>query len=121
MVELVGDVVEVGPAERAEARAFGIFHGRAGQLNQHYQDGMEDRIGALGLVLNALVLFNTHCMDTAVSQFREDGFDVRDEDVARLFPFVRHHINMLGQYSFQLPDLPGAMRPLRDKSAPEDK
>ncbi|MCS0635991.1 transposase [Streptomyces sp. LP05-1] len=33
-----------------------IFHGRAGQLYQRYQDGMEDQIGALGLVLNAVVL-----------------------------------------------------------------
>lgn len=32
-----------------------IFHGRAGQLYQRYQEGMEDHIGALGLVLNALV------------------------------------------------------------------
>nr|WP_179084347.1 Tn3 family transposase [Streptomyces rectiverticillatus] len=29
---------------------------------------------------------------------RADGFDVRDEDVARLSPFVRHHVNMLGRY-----------------------
>lgn len=36
-----------------------IFHGRAGRLYQCYRDGMEDQIGALGLVLNALVLFNT--------------------------------------------------------------
>ncbi|WTG06059.1 transposase (plasmid) [Streptomyces sp. NBC_01590] len=64
---------------------------------------MEDQIGALGLVLNALVLFNTRYMDAAVQQLREEGFDVRDEDVARLSPFVRHHINMLGRYSFQLP------------------
>ncbi|WSZ58973.1 transposase [Streptomyces canus] len=34
-------------------------------------------------------------------------FDVRDEDVARRSPFVRQHINMLGRYSFQLPELPG--------------
>jgi hypothetical protein len=57
---------------------------------------MEDQIGALGLVLNALVLFNTRYMDAAVTQLREDGFEVRDEDVARLSPFVRHHINMPG-------------------------
>ncbi len=38
-----------------------IFHGGSGQL---YQGGMEDQIGgALGLVLNALVLFNTCSMD----------------------------------------------------------
>ncbi|MGW7817889.1 Tn3 family transposase [Streptomyces puniciscabiei] len=96
-----------------------IFHGKQGQLYQRYQDGMEDQIGALGLVLNALVLFNTRYMDAAVNQLRADGFDVRDEDVARLSPFVRHHINMLGRYSFQLPDLPGGLRPLRDSDAPE--
>ena len=56
-------------------------------------------------------------MDAAVNQLRADGFDVRDQDVARLSPFVRHHIDMLGRYSFQLPELPGGMRPLRDPDA----
>jgi hypothetical protein len=42
--------------------------------------------------------------------------------VARLSPpFVRHHINTLGRYSFQLPDLPGGLRPLRDKEAADDE
>jgi hypothetical protein len=81
---------------------------------------MEDQVGALGLVLNALVLFNTRYMDAAVTQLRADGVDVHEEDVARLSPFVRHHINMLGRYSFQLPDLPGGLRPLRDKNATDD-
>lgn len=80
---------------------------------------MEDRIGALGLVPNALVLFSTRYMDAAVKQLLMDGFDVRDEDVARLSPFVRHHLNMPGRYSFQLPDLPGGLRPLRDPDAAE--
>jgi len=39
--------------------------------------------------------------------------------VARLSPFVRHHINMLGRYSLQLPDLHG-LRPLRDKDATDE-
>nr|WSX48247.1 transposase [Streptomyces sp. NBC_00974] len=72
---------------------------------------MEDQIGAFGLVLNTLVLFNTRSMHAAITQLRADGFDVRDEDVARLSPFVRHHINMLDRYSFQLPDLPGGCGP----------
>lgn len=71
---------------------------------------MEDQIGALGLVLNAVVLFNTRYMDAAVTKLRGDGFEVREEDVARLSPFVRDHINMLGRYSFQLPELPGGRR-----------
>ncbi|WP_323181302.1 hypothetical protein [Streptomyces sp. NBC_00154] len=41
--------------------------------------------------------------------------------MARLSPFVRHHINMLGRYSFQLPDLPGGLRRLRDQDATDEK
>ncbi len=100
--------------EGRHALARKIFHGRAGQLYQHYQEGMEDQIGALGLVLNALVLFNTRYMDAALDRLRSEGFNVRDEDVARLSPFVRHHVNMLGRYSFLLPEMPGGLRPLRD-------
>ncbi|WP_408990347.1 hypothetical protein [Streptomyces shenzhenensis] len=46
---------------------------------------------------------------------------MRDEDVARLSPFVRQHINMLGRYLFKLPELPGGIRPLRDKDATDDE
>ncbi|MFF1921347.1 Tn3 family transposase [Streptomyces sp. NPDC058221] len=106
--------------EGRHALARKIFHGRSGQLYQRYQDGMEDQLGALGLVLNAVVLFNTRYMDAAVNQLRADGFDVRDEDVARLSPFVRQHINMLGRYSFKLPELPGGLRPLRGKDAADE-
>ncbi|MFF4648283.1 Tn3 family transposase [Streptomyces sp. NPDC001389] len=113
--------VQANLQEGRHALARKIFHGRAGQLYQRYQEGMEDQIGALGLVLNALVLFNTRYMDAAVTQLRADGFDVRDEDITRLSPFVRHHVNMLGRYSFQLPDLTGGLRPLRDKNAPEEQ
>lgn len=74
--------------EGGHALARKIFHGRAGQLYQHRQEGMEDQIGALGLVLNALVLFNTHYMDAALTRLRTEGFDVRDQDIARLSPFV---------------------------------
>nr|WP_285441103.1 Tn3 family transposase [Streptomyces sp. ISL-21] len=69
---------------------------------------------------DALVLFNTRYMDAAITRLRADGFEVRDEDVSRLSPFVRHHINILGRYSFQLPDLPGGLRPLRDPPAVDE-
>ena len=59
-------------------------------------------------------------MGAAVNQLRADGFEVRDEDAARLSPFVRHHINVLGRYSLQLPYLPGGMRPLRAPDAVDE-
>ena len=75
---------------------------------------------ALGLVLNAIVLFTTRYLDAAITELRAGGYEVRDEDAARRSPFVRHHINMLGRYSFLTPELAGALRPLRDPSEPED-
>ena len=41
--------VQANLQEGRHALARKIFHGRAGQLYQRYQDGMEDQIGALGL------------------------------------------------------------------------
>lgn len=38
-----------------------------------------------------------------------------------LSSFVRHHINMLGRYFFQLYELPGGLRPLRDPGVSEDE
>ena len=38
----------------------------------------------------------------------------------RLSPYMRRHLNVHGHYSFQLPDLAGARRALRDPEAGED-
>ena len=97
-----------------------VFHGKRGELRQHYREGQEDQLGALGLVLNMIVLWNSMYMEAALDQLRADGYTVKDEDVARLSPLLHEHINMLGRYSFSVPDAvaKGELRPLRD---PEDE
>jgi Tn3 transposase DDE domain len=78
-------------------------------------EGQEDQLGALGLVLNVIVLWNTIYMDAALSQLRAEGYSERDEDVVRLSPLIHEHINMLGRYSFVVPQsvVRGELRPLR--------
>jgi hypothetical protein len=41
---------------------------------------------------------------------------VLDEDVSRLSPLIRAHINFLGRYSFAVPEavIRGELRPLRN-------
>ncbi|MEV0052877.1 Tn3 family transposase [Saccharopolyspora shandongensis] len=56
-----------------------------------------------------------------MAELRAGGYEVRDEDAARLSPFVRHHVNVLGRYSFLSPDLAGGLRPLRDPSEPDEE
>jgi hypothetical protein len=74
-----------------------IFHGKRGELRQRYREGQEDQLGALGLVTNIVVLWNTIYMDAALSQLRREGYPVGDEDAARLSPLVHDHINVLGR------------------------
>ena len=47
-----------------------VFHGKRGEMRQKYREGQEDQLGALGLVLNAIVLWNTLYMDAALTQLR---------------------------------------------------
>lgn len=89
-----------------------IFHGRRGQIYQRYREGQEDQLGALGLVLNAVVLWNTRYADAALGALREDGHQVLDTDIARLSPLGDQHINMLGRYAFTTAS-PAGLRPLR--------
>ncbi len=60
-------------------------------------------------------------MNAALEKLRAQGYPVLDEDVARLSPFVREHLNVVGKYSFLLPDLGEAgFRELRDPDAEDD-
>jgi len=43
-------------------------------------------------------------MDAVLTQLRQQGYSVRDEDVARLSPLIYEHINMLGRYLFAIPE-----------------
>lgn len=62
-------------------------------------------------------------MDAALAQLRAEGYEVRDEDVARLSPLGFEHVNMLGRYAFVLPELVarGELRPLRNPASTSDE
>jgi TnpA family transposase len=129
MVGFIDDEAErrriLGQLNRHEGRhtlARVVFHAKRGELRQRYREGQEDQLGALGLVVNMIVLWNTIYMDAALAQLRAEGFPVLDGDVARLSPLGFAHVNMLGRYAFSLPEAVarGELRPLRDPSQADD-
>lgn len=85
-------------------------------MRQRYREDQEDQLGALGLVLNIIILWNTIYMEAVLHQLQGEGHIVREDDVARLSPLIHRHINMLGRYSFVVPDgvAKGELRPLRN-------
>ncbi|MFE9574366.1 Tn3 family transposase [Streptomyces sp. NPDC006692] len=111
---MIGKQLNITEARHRLARR--IFFGQRGELRRHYREGMEDQLGALGLALNAVVLWNSLCLDRAAKQLAADGFPVTDDLPARLSPLQFDHINFLGRYAFfRLQEV--GQRPLREPSA----
>ena len=54
-----------GEGRHSVARA--VFFDKRGELRRRYKEGQEDQLGALGLVVNAIVLWNTRYMDAVLS------------------------------------------------------
>jgi len=89
-----------GESRHAIARV--ICHGQRGEIRKRYREGQEDQLGALGLVTNAVVLWNTIYMQESLGQLKIQGINIKPEDESRLSSLVYGHINVLGHYSFTL-------------------
>jgi hypothetical protein len=109
-----------------------IFHGRRGELRQRYREGQEDQLGAPGLVVDAVVLWNTRHLDAALAQVRAwtppwlrsapPEVAVKPEDVERLSPLLLDHVDVPGRYEFTLKESirQGKLRPLREPDERDD-
>ncbi|EST82870.1 transposase, partial [Escherichia coli ECA-0157] len=53
-----------------------ICYGQRGEIRKRYREGQEDQLGALGLVTNAVVLWNTLYMQEALSWIRSNGEEI---------------------------------------------
>ncbi|OUC94829.1 hypothetical protein CA984_20850 [Streptosporangium minutum] len=88
-----------------------IRHGNGGKIRQAYREGREDRLAALGLVVNAVVLGNSTYLSAIVDHLRAQGWksasegaSITDEDVARLFPLGHAPLHCLGRYAVTASD-----------------
>lgn len=61
---------QLNTTEHRHRLARKLCFGYRGELRQAYQRRIEDQLGALGLVLNAVVLWNTTYLNAAVEQLR---------------------------------------------------
>jgi TnpA family transposase len=108
-------LIQLNRGEGRNRLARAVFHGQRGELRQRYRAGQEDQLGALGLVVNIIVLWNTLYLDQAIKHLRTQGHPVHDADVAHLSPLRYAHMNLVGRYSFEWDTrtTAGTFRPLR--------
>ena len=96
-----------------------IFYRHKGKIYKRYQRGLEEQLGALGLVVNAVVVWNTDYMTAILGVLEAMGHDVLEDDIARVSPLKTKHLKVLGEHRFELhPDvIDGDLRPLRDPNS----
>ena len=94
-------------------------HGRRGELTAGYREGQEEKLGALGLMLNVIAFWNATYMQAVVENLQAHGRSVNPAELARVSPLAHRHINFLGRYAFTLPEAVarGELRPLRDPNS----
>jgi TnpA family transposase len=115
-------LIQLNKGESRHSLACKVFYGQKGELRQRYREGQEEQLNALGLVVNAIILWNTIYMDRALEEMRQRGMTIRPEDVARLSPIGHEHVNVYGKYSFALAESiqQGAFLPLRELDETEE-
>lgn len=116
----IGGQLNLHEERHAVARA--LFYGKKGEVRKRYREGQEDQLGALGLVVNAICLWNTRYMNLVLESLRGEGFEIAEKNIERLSPLRHEHINLLGRYHFTLAEnvRQGEMRPLRDPQESEE-
>jgi len=81
-----------------------LMYGNRGELKQSYREGQETQLGALGLLLNIAVYWNTVYLDRALTELLATDADIDDDALSRITPMAYDHIRILGRYTFTSPD-----------------
>jgi TnpA family transposase len=116
-------LIQLNKGESRHSLARKVFYGRKGEIRQRYREGQEEQLNALGLVVNAVILWNTMYIDRALEEMRQRGMTIDPSDVARLSPIGHEHVNVYGKYSFTLAESirQGAFHPLRELDETENQ
>jgi hypothetical protein len=79
-----------------------LFFAREGVVSQQYEEGQSNQAGCLNLLTNAVIVWNTMYMQTALHALRAEGYPVREEDLRHLWPTRFAHVHRYGKYTFNI-------------------
>jgi TnpA family transposase len=82
-----------------------LLFGKHGEIEGMEDEPLDLQAACLNLVTNAIVIFNTVHMAKAIEDLRREGHDIRDNDLARVWPSRFSHINFLGKYHFNVDNI----------------
>ncbi len=77
-----------------------IMFGEYGEIPSKEDEALDQQFSCLNLVTNAVIVFNTVHIARIVEELKSEGYEVKDEDLERVWPSRHGHINFLGKYFF---------------------
>ncbi len=95
-----------GEARHALARK--VFFAELGEFVRGDYEEIMNKASCLSLLSNAVIASNIPAMGSIVDAMRNEGREVRDEDLAHVWPLLRRHITVSGSYSFGFEEPPAA-------------
>lgn len=92
-----------GEAMNGLARA--IFFGKQGELRERTMQSQLQKASALNLIINAINIWNTLYLEKAINYKESIGEYIDYNLISHISPLGWEHINMLGEYTFNLNEL----------------
>jgi len=89
-----------GEARNALARA--VFFNRLGEMRDRGFENQNHRASGLNLVVAAIILWNTVYIERALIELKNRGEPIREDLVRHLSPLGWEHINLTGDYIWNL-------------------
>jgi hypothetical protein len=83
---------------------FSLFFGEEGELRRRDYESQMERMSCLSLLINCIVTWNTHYMNSAIEQLKADGHPITDGTITHITPLMHTHINPYGIYYFNIPE-----------------
>lgn len=77
-----------------------LNYGDHGEVKEKDDVQLDHQVGCLNLLTNAIILWNTVYFEKVISQLKQEGQTVDDEDVKHVWPMRYAHINIYGRFHF---------------------
>jgi TnpA family transposase len=110
--------VGLNKGEQQNALRRAVFFNRLGEIRDRSYENQRHRASGLNLLVAAIILWNTTYLQRAVDHLRDQGLYPEPGDLAHLSPLGWEHINLTGDYHWEIaPTLgPDQFRPLRTRA-----
>lgn len=79
-----------------------LFVAGGRQICKRNHEHQLNQAACLNLVVNAITVWNTVYMQAALEQLKNEGYEIKEDDVKGLSPARSEHINTYGKYYFDI-------------------